>query len=253
MFEQFKIAYDIHPWLRRAAWAGLFISSLLLPRVSGGFPPQAWRLLAQATLRVTHLWSLHGPAILLPYAALVCLSLTWLVAWGLLLGACTAMVNHWRQSRRERQRFEMDRQKAYEAATQELAAQSWLDSRSHLQIVPTAPGQAEAAQQVPLAWQRQSSFRLDIGSGWDRGVMRKDAPNEDSLVAIEGRCIYNEQLRPFGLFVVADGMGGHANGQDASYLTIQSVVRFVLSNIVGSDEMTDETLSGILVEGIEEA
>jgi serine/threonine protein phosphatase PrpC len=253
MFEQFKIAYDIHPWLRRAAWAGLPMSSLLLLRVSGGFPPQAWRLLAQATPRVTYLWSLHGPALLLPYAALVTLSLTWLVAWGLLLGACAAMVHHWRQSRHERQRFDMERQEAYKAATQELAAQSWPDSRGHLHIVSTAPGQAEAVQQVPLEWQRQSSFQLDIGSGWDRGVTRKDAPNEDSLVAIEGRCIYNEQLRPFGLFVVADGMGGHANGQDASYLTIQTVVQFVLSNIVGSDEMTDETLSRLLVESIEEA
>src|SRR5215472_12852379 len=172
MFEQFKIAYDIHPWLRRAAWVALLLSSLLLLRVSGGFPPQAWRLLVQATPRVPHLWSLHGPAILLPYAALVALSLTWLVAWGLLLGTCTVMVYHWRQSRHERQRFERDRQEAYEAATQELAAQPWPDSRGHLHIVSTAPGQAEAVQQVPLEWQKQSSFRLDIGSGWDRGVTR---------------------------------------------------------------------------------
>ncbi|HCF86092.1 MAG TPA: protein phosphatase, partial [Ktedonobacter sp.] len=57
----------------------------------------------------------------------------------------------------------------------------------------------------------------------------------------------------FGLFVVADGMGGYAHGQDASYLAIQTVLQSVLPSIVGSEEMTDDILAEVLVEGVEQA
>lgn len=102
-------------------------------------------------------------------------------------------------------------------------------------------------------WQRQLSLSLEIGVGWDVGTSRKHKPNEDSLVALQGTCIYNSQLLPFGLFVVADGMGGYAHGQDASYLAIRTVLQTVLPNIAGSEEMTNDIIAEVLVEGVEQA
>src|SRR6266480_225900 len=86
----------------------------------------------------------------------------------------------------------------------------------------------------PLATATLAPFKC--GSWLDVGTTRKHKPNEDSLVAFEGTCIYNGELLPFGLFVVADGMGGYAHGQDASYLAVQTVLRSVLPNVAGSEE-----------------
>ena len=103
------------------------------------------------------------------------------------------------------------------------------------------------------SWQRRLAVRLDVGSDWHVGIRRKDKPNEDSLVAFEGMCLYNAQLLPFGLFIVADGMGGHANGQDASYLAIQTMLQTVLPSIVGSDTLDDKTIVELLAEGTQQA
>jgi PPM family protein phosphatase len=62
-------------------------------------------------------------------------------------------------------------------------------------------------------------FRLDVGQRTDIGRTR--ANNEDNLIAVVPE---DQLLRDKGaLFVVADGMGGHALGDVASELTIQQV------------------------------
>ncbi|MBA2288262.1 MAG: serine/threonine-protein phosphatase [Ktedonobacteraceae bacterium] len=102
-------------------------------------------------------------------------------------------------------------------------------------------------------WQRQLAVYLDAGSGWDTGCVRKESPNEDSLITVQGTCLYNERLQTFGLFIVADGMGGHAYGQDASYLAIQTILQSVLGSIAGSDSMSDELLPEVLCDAVREA
>lgn len=103
------------------------------------------------------------------------------------------------------------------------------------------------------AWQRQLSLRMDIGAEWDTGITRKDRPNEDSLVALQGTCLYNNALTPFGLFIVADGMGGHAAGQDASYLAIKAVLETLLPAMVGCDKMSDDIIVELLADGVQQA
>jgi serine/threonine protein phosphatase PrpC len=105
----------------------------------------------------------------------------------------------------------------------------------------------------PLQWQRKLQLRLEIGSGWDAGIKRKRQPNEDSVVALQGTCIFNNALLPFGLFVVADGMGGHEAGQDASFLAVQAMLQWVVPNIAGVNAMSDELLTALLVDGVQQA
>jgi serine/threonine protein phosphatase PrpC len=102
-------------------------------------------------------------------------------------------------------------------------------------------------------WQRQLSWHLDVGLGWDAGIKRKSQPNEDSVVGMQGTCIYNHKLLPFGLFIVADGMGGYANGKDASYLTIQTMLKSILPQLAGSEELGEDRLIQILLEGVQRA
>ncbi len=83
---------------------------------------------------------------------------------------------------------------------------------------------------------------LEVGVGWNVGITRRYNPNEDSVVVLQGTCTFHGRLVPFGLFVVADGMGGHDYGQEASRIAIQSILQMVVQNIVMSNQLVDETL-----------
>jgi serine/threonine protein phosphatase PrpC len=94
---------------------------------------------------------------------------------------------------------------------------------------------------------------LKVGTVSDPGLKRKYKPNEDSLFAMQGARTHNSQPQEFGLFVVADGMGGHANGQDASRQAIQTMIDFMLPRISSSEPMDDETFTRLLGEGVQHA
>ena len=57
------------------------------------------------------------------------------------------------------------------------------------------------------------------------GIVRED--NEDSLFTLSGINIGDSEQHNFGLFVIADGMGGHQKGERASTIAAQSVARVV--------------------------
>jgi PPM family protein phosphatase len=52
--------------------------------------------------------------------------------------------------------------------------------------------------------------------------------NEDSVLAITSTMAGNSNSLPFGLYIVADGMGGHQFGEVASNAAIRSVAGYVL-------------------------
>lgn len=257
LLERFLAAYNRRTTMRRAIWGLLPITAIVLALL-GGLPPRPWRLLAQTLPQVALLWHLHGAAIIVPLLLLVVQALDWALLWLLPIGACILIVRHW-----WKQRYGFEFEFVDESAEADLAL------RQESQRAPLAPEQPERLEQKeaqslmnyatsgqvirPSYWQPELAFSFDIGTGWDVGKKRKDRPNEDSVVALQGMCIYNGQLCPFGLFVVADGMGGHANGQDASYLAIQSVLASVLPGIVGSDAMSDELLVEILATSVQQA
>lgn len=95
---------------------------------------------------------------------------------------------------------------------------------------------------------------LHISSATHPGLKRQASPNEDSLVTLQGeRVLSDGQRSPFGLCVVADGMGGHANGQEASYLAIQTIVNCLLPRLSSAEPCNGDTLVNLLVEGVRAA
>src|SRR2546430_1034250 len=92
---------------------------------------------------------------------------------------------------------------------------------------------------------------LRVGVGWHPGIKRVRRPNEDSVVVLQGTCTYLGKLMPFGLFVVADGMGGHACGEEASRLAMQSMMHTVMHSIVMGHELSDEFLTDMLIGGVD--
>ncbi len=91
-----------------------------------------------------------------------------------------------------------------------------------------------------------------VGTRSDPGIKRQYKPNEDSLFAAQG-VISAPNPQPFGLFVVADGMGGHANGQDASRLAIQTIVEYILPRLIKGGIASPAVYTHLLAEGIQSA
>ena len=57
----------------------------------------------------------------------------------------------------------------------------------------------------------------------DAGNVRRSEPNEDSTLLLLLQRVHESQSVPAGVFIVADGMGGHDNGQGASRLAISTI------------------------------
>jgi serine/threonine protein phosphatase PrpC len=96
-------------------------------------------------------------------------------------------------------------------------------------------------------------FKLTVGTGLDPGIKRKHKPNEDRLLAIQGTLASDTRAQPFGLFVIADGIGGHANGQEASRLAIQTIRDVVIPALLGDVKINDEQSADLLMEAVQEA
>ena len=98
--------------------------------------------------------------------------------------------------------------------------------------------------------------QLIAASGQSVGKQRE--LNEDCLLAITTTMAGNSGNMPFGLYVIADGMGGHQFGEVASNAAIRSVAGFVLRKFlpylfqVKTDTM-DESFQEIMLAAVAEA
>ena len=113
----------------------------------------------------------------------------------------------------------------------------------------------EEERTMPFSVQQLQGHNLGLAviTATDPGIKRKHKPNEDSLFAMQGARLHNSQPQHYGLFVVADGMGGHANGQDASRTAIQNIIDFMLPRLAAGDDLNNDGYKALLVEGVQQA
>jgi PPM family protein phosphatase len=74
-----------------------------------------------------------------------------------------------------------------------------------------------------------SNEHLDFGQATDVGMVRTN--NQDSMLSFMSTSRSAEQRPDFGLFIVADGMGGHHDGEKASALTAHMVASYVTNHV----------------------
>jgi serine/threonine protein phosphatase PrpC len=92
---------------------------------------------------------------------------------------------------------------------------------------------ADLVQQIELVKSGSvSRLILDyqVGRRSHPGKVRTN--NEDSLLSMELSCIYQGTIQPCGLFAIADGMGGHASGELASSIVINTIAQKAPCDIV---------------------
>jgi PPM family protein phosphatase len=108
------------------------------------------------------------------------------------------------------------------------------DSAPTLPVPPGtgAPPQAVdgATRKLPLeAVIASRNAHLNFGQSTDVGMVRNN--NQDAMLTFYYASQSIDERPDFGLFVVADGMGGHHDGEKASAIVTRKVAHHVLTNI----------------------
>ncbi len=89
---------------------------------------------------------------------------------------------------------------------------------------------------------------ISIGMASDVGMVRN--LNEDSVSALELTNIIQSISTPYGLYMVADGMGGHDAGEEASKLAIEYITRKILDSFNGDFGLSENEVRQILEEAV---
>jgi serine/threonine protein phosphatase PrpC len=91
-----------------------------------------------------------------------------------------------------------------------------------------------------------------------QSVGRQRHHNEDAMFCLTTTIASNGGTTPFGLYIVADGMGGHQHGEIASEIATRTmaeyVVRKLFTNLIGTDpQPPEEPLQEIMKKGVQMA
>lgn len=96
--------------------------------------------------------------------------------------------------------------------------------KSFTQIGGQSPDRIETAPLDPSLIEGVAlSDRILVGTSQSTGVER--AHNEDALFSLIGSSSGEAAVPNFGLFIVADGMGGHRSGEVASSISVRAVAQ----------------------------
>lgn len=118
----------------------------------------------------------------------------------------------------------------------------------------------ETLQTRPLAPPKpfkNTKQHFRVGQLTDTGQVRRT--NQDACLTFVALPEVTDSTPSIGFFVVADGMGGHRNGEIASSVTVQTLASQVLERIIiphlnGHDHSADEmTIPEVLVEAMDAA
>jgi protein phosphatase len=102
-----------------------------------------------------------------------------------------------------------------------------------------------------------SHRRITFGQASDVGQVRNN--NQDACLSLLGNPELTGSPPPIGFFVIADGMGGHHDGELASTITVQTLARHVIEEVItphldGSERSADQkTIPEVLHEAMASA
>ena len=96
--------------------------------------------------------------------------------------------------------------------------------------------------------------QLVVGLG--QSVGRQRDHNEDALFSLTTTMVSDTNQIPFGLYIVADGMGGHKHGEMASGIAVRSMAGHVIRKLYTPlfslpSETPSQSLQEIMQEGVQ--
>lgn len=147
----------------------------------------------------------------------------------------------------------------HDSPTQQNDVQNQLLDDDTLPAVPLPIFmQSSETQKLPMEdLIATKNARLNFGQSTDIGMVRSE--NQDSMLSLYITGTSTENVPDFGIFVVADGMGGHLNGAQASAMVCSIVCQQGLEKIylpllkhVGTEKSKNPPISEILIETVQE-
>lgn len=125
---------------------------------------------------------------------------------------------------------------------------------------PTLPINLEndqkSANQALDSSQLDTSLHYEVGYAQSIGKQRSQ--NEDSMFTFTSSLANHKDFLRFGLYIVADGMGGHKYGEYASGLAVKTLGQHILTQVLTplleqESASIEESVQEILQEGIQKA
>ncbi|GAC1348622.1 MAG: hypothetical protein NVSMB27_17100 [Ktedonobacteraceae bacterium] len=266
--------------LKTVAFAG---TTILLLRLSGGFPPTAWLFLLQVIPTVPRLWHLRGAAVLLPIGGLAALDGTLVVAWILLVRVGWMVARSWKVAQRVQA---LPSPMTITSAGQEQAAEKRVQPLIALGDEPgkvpvpreDSSGEDKLASSTtpPLASTHRFAHRTSE-EGMPESVLVQQLPEaagaamqvgscihlvqnqpwkEDGIFIAQGNLTAASRTLPYGLFVVVDGSGGQRlAGHEACQLAIEAVTGCILQIFSETEAAAwdEHKLMEVVIEGMKAA
>lgn len=100
---------------------------------------------------------------------------------------------------------------------------------------------------------KNSIMKLNVATGLHPGITRQHKPNEDGLFAIQGVQTIDTHKQSFGMFVIADGMGGLKCGSEASRVALNVISNTVVPSLLGNAEVGEDNVMMLLSSSIQRA
>jgi PPM family protein phosphatase len=82
---------------------------------------------------------------------------------------------------------------------------------------------------LPRLTLRPEEFPYAVGAISDKGSERLQ--NEDAIFCFQSMLVAGNETVPFGIFIIADGLGGHEDGQVASSITVRTVAAQLIKSV----------------------
>ncbi|MDT8897265.1 protein phosphatase 2C domain-containing protein [Thermanaerothrix sp. 4228-RoL] len=122
-------------------------------------------------------------------------------------------------------------------------------------FVQTAPLSEEQLQPVTVMPLVIEPAHLLVGVGQSVGKQRER--NEDALFSLSSILSDGNVELPFGVFIVADGMGGHEHGEIASGVAVRAMAEFILSRsylpFLSMEDRQRSSLQEVMENGVVQA
>jgi PPM family protein phosphatase len=120
------------------------------------------------------------------------------------------------------------------------------------QGIETAPLSDEQFQTVARVQVVMKPSQMLVGTGTTVGRQRDH--NEDTIIALNGIFADGNKDTPFGIFVVADGMGGYEFGEIASSVAARTLCEYLMGKLYGPMlGATNQVLEDSILEVMEDA
>jgi serine/threonine protein phosphatase PrpC len=172
------------------------------------------------------------------------------------IAALLLVIILWRGAARSRRRG-MSAPPAAERSTKGMPALAGAgaDFIAPTEIETTRPWRSVSANPTLPLPRNQTGRHLgmQVAAMTDRGTRRRDDPNQDNILAMYGARLFQGVPQPVGLFIVADGMGGHQFGREASSRAIKTMSEHIMESLMDNQALDHDDLLALLRTGVEHA